>query len=179
MKTKMLLVYSAAILLAGVYVSCSKDQDIDKVDQHNLDQQLRFVPVSDRIAMKANSLFKEVIIIVTWDEWGRKKKDCKGWGLCNADWFPQFDNAMQNPVKSNGSESILEFDPARQRYYFDILLAENPPAHIPVSELPLVVDEDIVLKLAQEIGNDLSIKQGDYNYDQTLSQFGGYRIYLD
>jgi len=178
MKTKMLLLSSAVVLMAAIYSSCSKDQEKIESIQIDVTQQLKFVPLADRIKEEVGAVNREQVIILTWKEWGREKKDCEGFGLCKAKWFPERNRAVLDPVGENGCASILEFDERNSKYYFDIVLADYPPPSIPDSALSLIVDYDIVLDLNGEIGKDLIIKRGDYNYDRTLNVYGGYRIYL-
>ncbi|MCF6168773.1 hypothetical protein [Lutibacter sp.] len=137
---------------------------------------LTFVDVNDRIANKQNaSKSFAKIIIVRWDEWGRKKKQCNGWGLCNAEWFPQ--NKSSN--FSSGGATLLEFDNSLDKYYIDILLDKTPPLEIPTDALTLKIDENFDLDVQEIISQNLTFNKGEYFYDNSLSEFGGYRIYLD
>ena len=116
---------------------------------------------------------KKPIIIVQWDEWGRKKKNCGGWGLCEAEWFPKEEAVIPPP---NGGASLLEFDETLEKYYIDILLAENAPTGTP----DLKVDEDIELLNIQELtSTPLTIFEGNYELNNSLGEFGGYRIHLN
>ncbi len=179
MKTKKLLLYASVIAMVAVYFSCSKNQEVEKEKEINIARQLKFVPVGDRIKERNGDVSRGKIVIVSWNEWGRKKKNCDGWGLCKAKWFPDVNESVQVPDPTEGGASILESDPSNGKYYFDILLADYPPATIPVSELTLIVDEDILLGQSPVLGNDLIIKEGDYEYDSSLRTYGGYRIYLE
>ncbi|MEI6695180.1 MAG: hypothetical protein WCO13_03840 [Bacteroidota bacterium] len=111
--------------------------------------------------------------IVEWDEWGRKKKQCKGWGLCNAVWFPKKDT---NRV-SNYSAS-LNFDPLTGTYYIDILLSEPMPSPIPEELLNIPIDENFTIFTKEVVGRDLIFETGIYQFNESLDEFGGYRIYL-
>jgi len=65
------------------------------------------------------------------------------------------------------------------KYYIDILLAESHPVEIPTDALTLKIDENFELKVEDVISQNLTFNQGDYHYDNSLGEFGGYRIYLD
>ncbi len=178
MKKGKLINFGTALLIAGIFGACSKEQKVVS-NLDNIAQQLKFVSVNERIKEKTLSNSRDKIIIVQWTEWGRASKDCRGWGICNADWFPQFNSMVLNPNPGNGGASILEIDQSKNKYYFDILLAASPPASISLVNLPLTVDEEIVLNTKTDIGTDLKINQGRYYYDSTIGTFGGFRIYLD
>jgi hypothetical protein len=161
--------------------SCSKDKEtISLYDENSIAKQLKFIDVNNRIANihdKTQGKAMVKIIIVRWDEWGRKKKNCAGWGLCNAEWFPDLKKA--NSISSNGGATLLEFDDNLKKYYIDILLAETPSAEIPTDLLTLKIDENFELEVESIISQNLTFNQGEYFYDSTLGEFGGYRIYLD
>ena len=170
------------ILMALVtFTSCSKDNETTETyDENAILTQLRFVDVNTRIAnmQNAENQSRIKIIIVEWDEWGRKRRNCKGQGLCNADWFPKNNRQAKRNTSTNGSATLLEFDSSLNKYYIDILLAETPPVEIPTDALSLRIDEDFELNVEDEISQNLTFNQGDYVYDNSLGEFGGYRIYL-
>lgn len=164
------------------FTSCSKDNETTETyDENAILTQLRFVDVNTRIAnmQNAENQSRIKIIIVEWDEWGRKKKQCRGWGLCNADWFPIANRQAKRNTSTNGSATLLEFDDSLNKYYIDILLADTPPAEIPTEALTLKIDENFELDVEEAISRNLTFNQGDYSYDDSLGEFGGYRIYLD
>ena len=171
--------FGAAVLVTGILGGCSKEQVVKTSDEDNIARQLKLVQVDERIKEKSLSHSREEIVIVEWDEWGRAKKNCKGFGLCNADWFPHFYEMPVHPNPINGGASILELNHVNNKYYFDILLANAPPASLELIKLPLVVDYDIVLDTLTQIGNNLKINQGMYYYDSSIGAYGGYRINLD
>jgi len=109
------------ILMALVtFTSCSKDNETTETyDENAILTQLRFVDVNTRIAnmQNAENQSRIKIIIVEWDEWGRKRRNCKGWGLCNADWFPKNNRQAKRITSTNGSATLLEFDSSLNKYY--------------------------------------------------------------
>ncbi|MCF6214476.1 MAG: hypothetical protein L3J45_10685 [Flavobacteriaceae bacterium] len=174
---KYILKITLGLLLSlGLYTSCTSSDTPVGINENTIAERLSFVDVNARIANKQNSQSKSLskIIIVRWDEWGRKKKQCRGWGLCNAVWFPKNKSAS-----SNGGATLLEFDNSLGKYYIDILLATTPPFEIPLDALTLKIDENFELNVQKAISKNLTFNKGDYLYDKSLGEFGGYRIYLD
>lgn len=178
MKKQNLLVFGAAVLIAGLFNACSKDQKITVVDQDNIAKQLKFVEVRHRIIEMTNSVRGE-IVVVSWDKWGRTSRNCNGFGLCKPEWWPQPKNTVPNLNPLDGCATILEFDTNNSKYYFDILLSSKPQGSISLPDLNLAVDNDIVLDTHSAIGNDLNIKHGLYSYINSMGSYGGYRIYLE
>ena len=179
-KIKFLAIFVFMALLT--VTSCSEDNEtVTSYDENSIAKQLSFVDVNTRITNKQakGTQSKDFIIIVSWDEWGRASKQCRGWGLCNANWFPQFKRTAQKSTSTNGSATLLEFDDSLNKYYIDILLAETPPTEIPTDALTLKIDENFELEVEDAISQNLTFNQGDYGYDNSLGEFGGYRIYLD
>ena len=180
-KIKFLAIFIFMALLT--VTSCSEDNVTSNgYDENSIAKQLKFVDVNTRISGKQNNTQAKAllkIIIVRWDEWGRASKQCRGWGLCNAEWFPKTKKQAQKNTSTNGSATLLEFDNSLNKYYIDILLAETPPSEIPSDALTLKIDKNFELDVQSEISQNLTFNQGDYPYDSSLGEFGGYRIYLD
>ena len=82
-------------------------------------------------------------------------------------------------TSSNGGASLLEFDISKKKYYIDILLAETAPSDIPQEALTFKIDADFELNVQQAIGQNLTFHQGNYTFNYSLGEYGGYRIYLD
>ncbi|RUT71794.1 hypothetical protein D0817_03665 [Flavobacterium cupreum] len=177
------------------FISCSKDSDsATSIDENSIAGRLKFLNANDRISTSlAGKKAEGDIIIVQWDEWGRASKNCGGWGLCNAEWFPieeapidppiievpelEGKSSKQYSVPQNGGSTILEFDAKTNKHYIDILLAESVPSDIPGSAITFKIDKDFSLNLKS--GKNLVFHSGNYTYDKSLGDFGGYRIYLD
>lgn len=172
------LVFTAIIMLA--ISSCSKEVDSAVTfDENTIAKRLKFLDVNSRISVKTNAKTKVDAIIVEWDEWGRASKNCDGWGLCNAEWFGGSSKLASKDKIGNGGASILEFDANKKKYYIDILLAETVPSDIPKEVLTLKIDADFELNVQRAVGQNLTFHQGNYNFEDSLGKFGGYRIYLD
>ena len=175
---KKIAVYT--LLSAFVLTSCEDEQVLETYDENTIAQQIKVVDVNERIATEyPETSLRRGLIIVRWEKWGRAKRNCEGWGLCNAEWFPQFKGARIDATESeNGAQTLLEFDEELNQYYIDILLAETPPTDIPSESLTLKIDEDFDLDIEEELAQNLTFVVGDYPYNESLSTNGGYRIYL-
>jgi hypothetical protein len=180
MKNTLKATIVASIIASTLIISCTKEninpsQTSVNFDENEIENSLKFVTVNERILKITD---KKPIVIVQWDEWGRKKKNCDGWGLCEADWFPKEESIVIPPP--NGGATILELDKISNKYYIDILLAEKVPTHIPIHALKLKIDEDIELLNIQDFTSvPLTIYKGNYKVNNSLGKFGGYRIYLN
>lgn len=169
------------LIMLGSLNSCNSDETSSIFDENTVAERLSFVDVNSRIKNNKSlqSKIQTDIIIVTWDEWGRASKDCGGWGLCNADWFPSAQKGTFSKNNNNGGATILEFDSNTNKYYIDILLADSVPSDIPLNAITLKIDKDFELNVQEVISKRLTFNQGDYPFSTTLGEFGGYRIYLD
>ena len=174
---KKIAVYT--LLSAFVLTSCEDEQVLETYDENTIAQQIKVVDVNERIATEyLETSLRRGLIIVRWEKWGHGGR-CKGWGLCKAEWFPQFKGARVDATESgNGAQTLLEFDEELNQYYIDILLAETPPTDIPSESLTLKIDEDFDLDIEEELAQNLTFVVGDYPYNESLSTNGGYRIYL-
>jgi|GEM_PF-1486947 hypothetical protein len=174
-KTILSLVFVAFL---ATFISCNKEeQNVALTEKEIFNEDL----IPQKLSFQRNNLNSNnrgEIIIVEWDEWGRKVKDCKGWGLCNAVWFPKAEEKSVNS-NSNVYSTKLEFDQTSQKYFIDILLSEVVPIDIPIELYPLPIDESFILYTEEAIGRNLTFEAGEYPFDETLGSFGGFRIYLN
>ena len=173
------LCYVVLIACVVFSVSCKKEKVATTIDENTISQKLKFVDVSIRISTIQDSQSRGEIIIVSWSNWGRKSRECKGLGICDATWFPKVNESVVNPQPGNGGATILEYDAVQGKYFIDILFSCSPPVNIPSTNLLLGIDDDIVLNTASAIGNDIVLKHGEYAIINSLGQFGGYRIYFN
>tara|TARA_R110001583_G_scaffold153501_1_gene305228 strand:- start:1215 stop:1763 length:549 start_codon:yes stop_codon:yes gene_type:complete len=163
--------------------SCSNEGTINTIDENTIANRLTFLDVSERIMNAKNeqpsAKTQRDALIVEWDEWGRKSRNCGGWGLCNANWFPSANKQAQKSSTTNGSKTILEYDSSIEKYFIDILLADIVPPEIPIEALTLKIDENFELNVEDAISKNLIFNKGDYLFNTALGEYGGYRIYLD
>ena len=170
-----ILTIASVIISTIIFTSCSKERAENiTFDENTISKRLKFVDVTTRInSVQNRNDSASKLVIVSWDEWGRASRKCAGWGLCNAEWF-YFETRI---VRNNSS--ILEFNSIVNKYYIDILLAEQVPSDIPNSSLTFGIDQNFEINTKEAIGKNLIFKQGQYPFINDLGNFGGYRIYLD
>ena len=122
-------------------------------------------------------------ILLEWHGWGRKSRDCAGWGLCQAE-GPHCENKDGNNVcciclRTSNVQAIVEFDKGLKKYFVKFLVAEeiNDSQKELLKTLP--IDEDFAVTMPKSFGKNLIFKKGEYTFDESLGKFGGYKIYLD
>lgn len=169
MKIKMFSVCALVFLC----VSCSKSKITDEATViEKCDFVAPRVQNSNLSLSDANRV--SPIVIAEWDEWGRAKKDCRGWGLCNIVWFPE---STPDDYTFGGFTAHV-YGPFEALYYFDVLLTESPGNPVPAELATFGIDEEIRLNTYSELGYNLFVIKNDYPYDKYLGSAGGYRIYL-
>ena len=111
-------------------------------------------------------------ILVSWDEWGRASLKCRGWGLCNANWFHCSPDPCFGKNGSSNYFSQLQFNEEKNVFYFNVLL-DNITKEKFISEnlSTLPIDIDIVLHTKELLGRDLIISKGEYSFDQTTNSY--------
>lgn len=184
-------------------VSCDNNGDVQiekmlEMDEdaiaENIVNQLHFISVKDRlqgdltraiavnedsdadIPEASNDDFS--IVIVSFDHF-RKKTGCyKGFGICNVTWFPT-ETLPDAKIDSIGEFSSIVEKQDNGFLYMDVLLAAPPTVSEPLPDLK--VDEDVTTTSVtrSNFNEELVIVQGNYSFDSTLGNFGGYRINVE
>jgi hypothetical protein len=165
---KLILTFTAIVAIAS---GCTKEKSEDLIPNNQV------ISSNEDLSILAK---EPVFIICQWDEWGRASKDCHKWGLCNFEWFPE--------GRISNHSAQIKRDLVSGEYYMDILFTSNSPKAIngiPISSenLPLLstlpIDSDITIHtLTSGIGRNLVAKAGTYPFNQSLGNFGGYRIWF-
>jgi hypothetical protein len=152
-----------AIAATTTFVACKKDEKSVQTSQKN---------------NGTSNLLRDgkSVVIVAWDEWGRKKKDCKGNGLCKAVWFPLTD---EDQSSSYAHSTTLEFDEVLGKYFVKLLRESSVGNPVPLEILTLPIDEPILLNTQAVLGQNLTFPIGEYPYIANLGLYGGYKVYLD
>ncbi|MBC7524637.1 MAG: hypothetical protein H7239_09390 [Flavobacterium sp.] len=168
------------IFTSIIIVSCTKENENSTINEDQIAKSLVFKEINSQSTDAQNrTVYTGVngdnIVIVSWTEWGRASRDCRGWGLCNADWFPG-DRGV-NYENGNGYATYLQIDDTTGKYYLEVKLAAE--STIPENLLDLKIDADFELDTTLEIGQKLIFKQGTYHFDSTLGEFGGIKIILE
>ena len=185
----------ATVITLG-FTACEKKAEIKRtIDEEEVKTILKPMTLSERLAydkamnnqinyfqakitdqtssLKAGSQPINIILL-SFDGWGRLakgsgKNKCGGWGLCDVVWFP-------NRGYEVTTGSILEYDVAKDEFYFDVLLSEEAPSDISSESFDFHIDEDIFIDTKDVTGKSLSVQKGVYQLDESLGSAGGYRI---
>jgi hypothetical protein len=179
-KLKLLFLSTLLIIFTSIIiVSCTKENENSSINEDQIAKYLVFKEINSRSTDAQNRTVYtgengDNIVIVRWDEWGRASRGCRGWGLCNADWFPG--DRRVNYENGNGYATYLQIDDTTGKYYLEVKLGAK--STIPENLLDLKIDADFELDTTLEIGKKLIFKQGTYNFDSTMGEFGGIRITL-
>jgi hypothetical protein len=111
-------------------------------------------------------------ILVSWDEWGRASRDCKSWGLCNAEWFHCKPDPCFGKTGSSNFSSQLQFNEKKEEFYIEIVLDNKTKEKFKNEDLSILpVDLDIVFKTKEFLGRDLTISKGKYSFDSSSNSY--------
>jgi len=160
MKKIIFLITIVTILSTFFLVSCERGEELeDNKIENGIDKKIEYH-----------------IHYATWDEWGRAKKNCKGWGLCNYNgcWFCCTDGGVivdcDSTTKVQNSATIIIDKETNQGFFIielDPLIEIQNDAII--NEKIFYIDEDIIE------GNTI-LHKGEYNFDIQVGKHGGYRL---
>jgi len=145
MKTIKLMAMAA--LFAIGFAACEKSG----VEQNTLGNQ-----ISERA---------EITIVISWDEWGRKSKDCNGAGLCN------FKIEVEKVEDVFGKIAYVKKD-LNGNYYIDVAIDKD--FEFQDSDKLFYIDEDIIN--VDTNGVKYILPKGNYKFNSSIGQLGGYRI---
>jgi lipoprotein len=118
--------------------------------------------------------------IFGWD-WGRPKKNCTGFGICDFTWFPALkkEHDIHISLPADDTNASLLMQTSEGQTYTDLLLAE-PMKDEYKEEIPPLPVEKSILYSASVNGKKVSykLKKGEYHFNPELGEHGGYRILL-
>lgn len=165
---KLLLGLSTSIVLA--IVSCRQSEVAEnRFSENDMAKLIKVMPNSSITNPTARHE-----ISIGWDEWGRKSKDCGGWGLCNFSFH--YDQTGKNATTTDSQyKSNINIDKDGQKYFY-IFLNEKPNEQIPQDVLALRIDENINYNFNKI---NYIVKSGTYYYKNDIGLYGGYKIFVD
>lgn len=201
MKTNITLVFSIICL---ILTGCQQEE-ITTISQTKVDSivaTLKFENVNNRLSrvLKTPKQLRpskvelnypdidddkdsEISIIIAAFKIARKKYDCKrGFGICNWVWFPKhqlYENGGDTDVTSWDCYSYIEESVEGERYV-EIQFAEKVSSNELSIIGDLIVDTDTEgFNVEPGDFNGMTIKKGNYTFDNNIGQYGGYRVYLE
>ncbi len=140
--------------LGIIMLSCSKTTDLipNPVSGKN----------SEVVVTSSSESSKVIIgIWVSWSEWGRARRNCEGWGLCNYNWGWTYGGEKSAPVYAEPNGKM----------YVNILIDAIPEGE---NVQFLIIDEDLTSTGAN--GDTYLIKKGEYPLNSSLGSLGGYKV---
>ncbi|PZW37635.1 hypothetical protein LX95_02862 [Mesonia algae] len=154
-------------------MSCSKDEDFSETQQlnnlseNNLNLSVDNNGLTDSTG-SSNYTSREIIIgyHFTWDEWGRKKYDCRRGGLCNF--------RLEAITIEVGFRSAPIQGDENGNLYVEILIDNTMPKEYDYEYFP--IDEDISFSFDDE--ETYTINSGLYEKIDSIGKSGGYRLPL-
>lgn len=114
-----------------------------------------------------SSKAKIIIFTFTWDEWGRKKKNCRGGGLCNF-------RLKRIEIVIGLPKTAPVYKDDKNNYFVELPIDDE--FIFEDDSKCLFVDEDIVT-LGPD-GHSYTLLAGAYSYDRRIGKLGGYVIPL-
>ncbi len=151
------------VVIAGVFVAfvgCSKKTDNTETTGSIIDNNEKY--------------WDSGFWAVTWDEWGRKKKNCDGWGLCNIKIeYVLYDTLFDKSIVSHYSP-IYSQD--KGTCYFDILYDSQYDCLVEDANKFFYIDDDIY-----DLNNGyiFRIPQGEYPLIPCNSSKNKYHIPIE
>jgi len=158
-------VLAFSVVIAGVlasFVGCKKE----KVNPNS----------NSSIIENDNKVGEPGFWYVTWDEWGRKSKNCDGWGLCNfrAE-YVLYDTLFDKGVSSDMHYSQI-YSQNKSLSYFDIPYVSQYDNLVENASKTFYIDEDIY-----DIKNGyvFRIPAGEYSLVSDISDKNKYHIPIE
>ncbi len=160
MKKIFFLVTSITLLSIFFLISCQENENYEKnTTESGINKKVEFH-----------------IHYATWDEWGRAKKNCKGWGLCNYSgcWFCCTDGGVivdcDSASKIQNSATIIVNDRTKQGFF---IIELDPSITIQneaiINKKIFYIDEDIVFE-------NTILHKGEYSFNEQVGEYGGYKL---
>lgn len=164
-----------ASLLGAALISCetgvSEDAGTNSAEVTNNAHKVSGRSVNSRLNNRQAPQQGAVNILICEFSIGRNSKACRGFGICDFEWFP--DLKTTGPTAANYQlGEVWEY--ADGNYDLEIYL-QNAADDPNDPDLDLIVDEDIITNPTSQ-NTKLLIKAGTYHLDTSLGTNGGYNI---
>lgn len=148
------------ILLIFAFIGCEKEEiNGAPFSKHQKEEQ---------ISTKGSI----VVFYFTWDEWGRKKKNCAGGGLCN--FRLESVELYIGFLRSSFCHASPVYKDDKNNYYVEIPIDDN---FIFEDETKCLYVDEKIEALGPD-GNLYMVNAATYPYYKQIGDLGGYRIPL-
>lgn len=170
MKTLMKII--GGLFFSGlVIIACTKNEQSEISNVEAVSQ-------SATKSSSANIAEREFhIFYASWDEWGRTRKNCEGWGLCNAVscWFCCTDD-KGNIVSCKDNQRIpksgivtIDAETLEGELVIELDPSFEDQNNAITNALELFIDEDLQTE-------DFTILSGIYDFNPEIGNSGGYKV---
>lgn len=179
-------------ILALVAFSCSNRNEIITNEDSSLNREelvikeLKFLPLEKQIGLRSFNNIPpnnkpDLDIVIVRVEFGRKSKNCRGFGVCDVEWFPGFD-MVANP-EDNIQPSLLTYmreNPETGEHYIELPLAESPNPKFTNEDLTLKIDAplEFISNGEDSLGESYIAPAKELKLDPKVGEHGGYKIEL-
>ncbi|MDK2771141.1 MAG: hypothetical protein KYX68_02760 [Flavobacterium sp.] len=166
MKKNNLYLVLTLTFLSFILFNCSNENLVSKEQN----AKTTFIDVTST-SQNSSSAKKGWWVIADWD-WGRESRQCKsGFGVCHWDWFPGWKLAT-TPLKDGKVRTPILFDDQLNIHYVEFLLEEGS-----AKEEFLTIDNDLSMDVTIDNETErITFGAGQYSFDASLGQNGGYRV---
>ncbi len=169
---------AVTVLLSIVFISCSKNsinEGASYTDEEILSSVTFVGQETDPTTFNGKQLLKGIPgdndgIIIIKITLGRKKKKCRGFGICKVILGPIviYDNPNPHSIELPYTKEVLEGD------IFNLYLANE--SNIEMKDVDLPIDEDILIYLDDKLIT--TMVAGNYKFSPEIGEYGGYSIKL-
>lgn len=151
-------IFIALITLIPFFTSC--------VDENIIKEKVTEQQVADNLVfITDNSSSEKVSSVAIIARLGRNSRGCRGFGICRVR------THRVDPSKSIKDKTLLLKFVSENTLFAE--LKDFPTLDIDLKDYPLSIDEDISFI---SDGKEIKILAGTYQYNSSLSKFGGYEI---
>lgn len=177
---KTVVLFTILLGASSLFSSCqreSSDITTGEVTNERSDEivrSLKFAPVTKETELRAGAHLGIVRLTL-----GRASRNCFGFGICDAEWFPGWSewwDEITSSHKEASIEGLLVVD-EYGREAIELKLAELPKGFSP-EELSMMVDKKLEMPNSGEnaFNPGKIVEKGVYEFSEEVGNFGGYRI---
>lgn len=177
------LITTGILLLLSLVITSCEDQNLKTDNKESIDditENIKFLDLEQNPMYKKHKDTKgfNIIRIVLWEKHynnpeNPEEYDCYGWGVCEAYilvW--QVYKNTKDDYDNNGRNIVAPVIQESDNKYL-YLYIENDVSDVPTDYLTLSLSDN---RKASNDSITINIPAGDYIYNSSLGEFGGYKI---